>query len=121
MEETPVTCQEITKMVSRYIDNQLNDKEMESFIQHVRSCPSCYEELETYFIISLATRVLDDSSAANYNIKALLEQNLKENEKRLRHRKIRFWLCLFLILIFLVLDVLLTLHWLGILPFPFAF
>lgn len=117
-----MTCQEIQKMVTPYIEDQLSDKELEQFISHVKTCPECYEELETYFIINLATRVLDgNSSAKNYNIKALLAQNIKENEKRLRYRKIRFWTILFLILVFLVIDILLALHWFGVLSFPAFF
>lgn len=116
-----MTCQEIQKMVTPYIEDQLNDKELEIFISHVHTCPKCYEELETYFIISLATQVLDGSgSAKNYNIKALLEQNMRENEKRLKRRKLRFWGVLFLILFFLIIDIIWALHWLRVVDFlPF--
>ena len=71
-----MTCNECRRLVPDYLSNQLKVKELKSFIDHVRSCPDCYEELETYFIIKLATQVLDDNADVSYDIKVMLEPGL---------------------------------------------
>ncbi len=108
-----MTCNECQKLIPEYLNNQLNKKELEAFISHVRSCPVCYEELETYFIIALATRVLDESAEVSYDIKDMLEQDLDDKEKTLNKKKRRFILLLAMILLFLILDLILTFHLLG--------
>ena len=34
--------------------------ELENFLEHVENCPSCYDELETYFIVHAAMQQLDE-------------------------------------------------------------
>ena len=54
-----MTCKEAEQMVMPYINDELTDKELEAFLDHVYSCKACYEELEIYYIgwtDQLATR-----------------------------------------------------------------
>ena len=39
-------CSQIEKMISRYIDNELDSEEKESFALHVQDCSGCRKELE---------------------------------------------------------------------------
>ena len=41
-----MTCKEAEQMVMPYINDELTDRELEAFLDHVYSCRSCYEELE---------------------------------------------------------------------------
>lgn len=109
-------CKECQGLVSEYLSGQLKGKRLEHFISHVRSCPECYDELETYFIITLANRILENEEDASFDIKGLLEEDLAQKEQclhRKRRRKAFFGL---LLLILLAVDILLTLHFLGIFP-----
>lgn len=47
-------CQTAESMVNRYIEHDLSVNELEDFLDHVENCPSCYDELETYFIVHAA-------------------------------------------------------------------
>ena len=82
-----MTCKECQNMIQDYLKNRLKAKELEGFIEHLRSCPDCYEELETYFIIGLATRVLEEGADVSYDIKAMLLQELQEKELMLKRKK----------------------------------
>ena len=44
-------CRTAEGLVNRYIEHELSVNELEEFLEHVQNCPSCYEELETYFIV----------------------------------------------------------------------
>ena len=74
-------------MVLDYIADRLPQKELVRFIEHIRSCGDCYEELETFFMIDRSVRYLDDDTEHSFNLKSMLEEDLKEKEQRLIRRK----------------------------------
>ena len=41
-----MTCKEAEQMVMPYINDELTDKELEAFLEHIDTCASCYEELD---------------------------------------------------------------------------
>lgn len=80
-------CREAEKLVQSYIDNTLSPKELEAFISHVSQCTECYEELEIYFIIQHAIRFLEDEEHGNFNMKALLAEDLKKKQRQIKRKK----------------------------------
>lgn len=46
-------CRTAEGMVSSYIKHDLPLNELEEFLDHVQNCSSCYDELETYFIVQI--------------------------------------------------------------------
>ena len=116
-----MTCKECQNMIQDYLKNGLKAKELEGFIEHVRSCPDCYEELETYFIIGLATRVLEEGADVSYDIKAMLLQELQEKELMLMRKKRKKRILAVTIVLLLAADILLTLQFMDILQLPDLF
>ena len=55
-----MNCQTAESMVNRYIEHDLSVDELENFLEHVENCPSCYDELETYFIVHAAMQHLEE-------------------------------------------------------------
>ena len=111
-------CRVAEGMVNRYINHTLALYELEEFLDHVESCSSCYDELETYFIINHAARYLDNDETASYNLKGLLEEDLKEKERsvrRKRHRNVFFSVLIFLLTVMLILF---TMHYLNFIELP---
>ena len=49
-----MNCRETQQMIDRYLKNNLEESELQAFLDHVRECPSCYEELEIYYTIEYA-------------------------------------------------------------------
>ena len=83
-------CQTAEGMVSRYIKHDLPLNELEEFLDHVQNCSSCYDELETYFIVHEVTHQLDDDSSDSVlDFKKLLEQDIRKSRRYIRRRKIR--------------------------------
>ena len=87
-------CSTAESMVNRYIDRSLNEEELEKFLEHVASCSSCYDELETYFIVHEAIQQLDDEGESIMDLQHLLEQDLKKSRRICLTRKITRWLVL---------------------------
>ena len=73
-------CSEAEELVTRYINHTLSIKELEEFLEHIESCSSCYEELETYFIVHEAMMQLDEEEENSMlDFKHLLEQDIRKS------------------------------------------
>lgn len=70
-----MTCKEAEKMVMPYINYELGEKELEAFLNHIRSCASCKEELEIYYTVAVGLKQLDSGTGA-YDITGALEDSL---------------------------------------------
>ena len=82
-----MTCREAQSLIRKYIAEELSPRELERFIGHIRECGSCYDELETFFMIDRTVRYLDEGTEHSFNLKYLLEKDLREKEKALVRRK----------------------------------
>lgn len=76
-----MNCQEAQRLVMPYIQDELTDRELEEFLEHVETCPACQEELEIYFMVSLGLRQLDEGSGS-FNMKQELEEILDLSYRR---------------------------------------
>jgi hypothetical protein len=83
-----LTCREAEKMVMPYIDNELNEAELEAFIQHVELCPACREELEIYYTVFLGLRQLE-SGTGMYDVAGALEESLETSAFLVRATRLR--------------------------------
>ena len=59
------------------------------FLHHIRGCRECYEELEIYYIIHFAMQRLDSEELVSYDIKGMLEEDLREAERTVRKWKLK--------------------------------
>lgn len=83
-----MNCRIAEGMVSRYINHTLKVDELEEFLEHVESCSSCYDELETYFIVQEAITKLDNEDTETVlDFKNLLQQDLKKSKRYVRKKK----------------------------------
>ena len=96
-------CKEAERLVQPYIENKLPSKKLEAFISHVQKCPSCYEELETYFIIHHAIKYLDEDRHDSYNMKEKLSVDLGKKRRQIRTNKHLRVLGVYLIVLLVIL------------------
>ena len=80
-----LTCKEATKMVVPYISEQLSDKELRRFVNHIKECPECREELETYYIVYKGLMQLDEKEELPTNIIEALNEDMAVSEQHLRN------------------------------------
>ena len=83
-----IDCLTAEGMVSKYIRHTLSVDELEEFLDHVESCPSCYDELETHFIVYEALQQLDEKEDGTVlDFRKLLEQDIRRSRRIIRQRK----------------------------------
>ena len=51
-----MTCQEAEKLVVPYIKDELSPMELEEFIDHIKNCPNCREELEIHYMVDVGLK-----------------------------------------------------------------
>ena len=77
-------CKTAQQKIMPYIEHKLSDRETEDFIEHIRGCEACSEELEVYFTIYYALEQLDYENHDTYNMKELLNRDLDRRERKVR-------------------------------------
>lgn len=87
-----LTCKEAEKMVLPFINYQLDESELEAFLNHIRTCDSCKEELEIYYMATFGLRQLD-SGTGFYDITGALENTLDTAWLKVRTIKLRKIIC----------------------------
>ncbi|MEE3420212.1 MAG: zf-HC2 domain-containing protein [Lachnospiraceae bacterium] len=83
-----ISCEEAQKWVMPFIEDELPDDDAAVFLDHIRRCPDCYDELETYFIVDYSLHFLDNDNDASYDLKRLLRERIRAKERELNRRRI---------------------------------
>lgn len=84
-----MNCRTAEGMVNGYISHDLPVDEMEEFLDHIQNCSSCYDELETYFIVHEAMQQLnEDSGESVLDFKDLLEQDIRKSRRYICKKKL---------------------------------
>lgn len=101
-------CKEAEKLIRKFIDDELDYGESIEFMEHVRECPNCREELAIQFLVTEGMANLEEGSV--FDLQGELNERLEELEKRInRNENLRYFsyvtefFAVVLIIIFLVL------------------
>jgi len=101
-------CQEAQKCVMQYINKELLDKQLEDFLEHIKCCQECYEELEIHYTIQFALFQLEHSKEIVADIPNALTEDLLQTSKiiyKKRHRYIYSLIIVFLAQMAVVVTV----------------
>lgn len=101
-------CKEWQKMIPGFLDNSLENQELEGFIKHVQTCEDCYEELEIMFMLSIGLQELNEDRNISYNFSQLLENKIIEAEiSCMRIRRIHYlnYLVILILHLFVILGI----------------
>ena len=82
-----MNCNEALRLMTPYIKNELKGKTLEGFLDHVRDCSSCRDELEIYYVISKTVNDGTDSDDPDYDFKSQLEEKLEHSQKDLKRMR----------------------------------
>lgn len=105
-----MTCKEAEQQVLPYINDELTDKELGSFLDHIHHCSACYEELEIYYTLYMGLAQLDgEDESAGQDMHHLLKEALHASGLRVQgHRLFNIFYVLTQVLAMAVLAVLLV-------------
>ena len=45
-------CKEIQKMIPRFIQEDLENREIQAFVEHISQCEECREELDIQYLVT---------------------------------------------------------------------
>ena len=97
-------CREWQKMIPGFLNDTLENQEMEGFIKHVQACEDCYEELEIMFMLSIGLQELNEDRNISYNFSQLLENKIIEAEIRFERIRLTRYLNRLIIVILHVIE-----------------
>lgn len=97
-------CKRAENLVSSYINKTMSLHDLREFLAHVKGCPSCYDELQTYYTVYFAMEHLENGeSDTSYNMNTVLSEDLKHREWYVKREMAKRWLlvigCILLILL----------------------
>ena len=79
-------------MVIPYIEEQLCDYDLRRFVNHIKECPECREELETYYIVYKGLMQLDEKEELPMNIIEALNEDFTASQQYLKNMSL-FYMC----------------------------
>lgn len=71
-----MNCQSAQSMVLNFINNKLDKEETKEFIEHVRGCKDCWEELEIYYVMLIGLKQLDEGEEMVADFKEKLQNEV---------------------------------------------
>ena len=75
-----VSCYEIQKKIKAYIMGDMELSEACEFVEHIRHCEACREELEVYYAFSSALMQMDHKEDVKGNFFLNIEKRLERTE-----------------------------------------
>ena len=86
-----MNCQNAQSMVLNFINNKLDKEETKAFIEHVRDCKDCWEELEIYYVMLVGLKQLDEGEELAADFRKKLQNEVEsryveiEREAKRKH------------------------------------
>ncbi|MDO4519219.1 MAG: zf-HC2 domain-containing protein [Eubacteriales bacterium] len=83
-------CSEFETMIAPYVEGKaMSTEDTLEFLEHLKECQSCYEELETHYIVYQVSKQLDDADTNDTlevsDFKKMLENQIKTTQNSIRH------------------------------------
>lgn len=101
-----MTCKELEKAIPLFFDKELEGKELKKFIEHIKKCPNCREELSIFYLASEGIVRLEKGSS--FDLEKELDSKLEETVHKLKIRR-NFKISMYLLEILSVIIILVIL------------
>ena len=82
-----MNCLETQSKIMAFIEGRMNDEEKLQFVDHIRSCASCAEELEIYYTMLEGIRKLDRDEIWTTDMKTEMNNRLNQEYRRAQGRR----------------------------------
>lgn len=83
-----MNCKEAQKYIPVFIEDELNYKELDGFMNHIKNCPECMEEMSVQFMVTQGMKRLEDGGPLELNDDL---KNLLADSKTVLKRHKLFW------------------------------
>ena len=72
-------CQDMERYISLFINDELSGMRMKEFIEHIEDCSSCFDEMETNYLLKEALNRLE--TEGSYDLHGDLMDKLKNTRR----------------------------------------
>ncbi len=96
-----MNCSKAQEWILPYRQGTIPDYELEDFIDHIKSCSRCREDLEIYYIVDMA-KGLDSDEEESYDLVKLLNKDLDRRLAKMKKRRFFHDLVWILVMIFVL-------------------
>lgn len=80
-----MTCKETERLIIPYLNGELNEKATKQFLEHMKTCESCYEEMEIHYMATTGLERLE--SGSSIDIESEMRRILSQSERKLKQRQ----------------------------------
>lgn len=84
-----MTCINAQKLMTGFINEELDIDTLELFLMHIRSCDSCREDLEVYYSLFAGMKLLDEDKNISMDYQVDFERKLKRAEETVHRARMR--------------------------------
>lgn len=98
-----MTCLKAQSLITPFINNELDIKELEEFLEHVRSCKDCREELEVYYALLTAMKQLDEEKDLSDDFSLELSEKMEKAQEKIIHIRYNYYRKKGMLMLFLFL------------------
>ena len=72
------------KMIEAFISDELNENELRQVLEHIEECPSCYDEIEVYYMITVGLLKKDhETRTGNADLQTEFKDFIEEKKREL--------------------------------------
>ena len=58
-----MNCKDTDKMIPLFLTDQLNNKDLDKFLNHVNKCEECMEELTIQYLVMIGASILEEGKS----------------------------------------------------------
>jgi hypothetical protein len=77
-----MTCQESEQYIQDFVDDRLTGDALEAFLWHINTCKTCFDEMETSFLLKEALARLEDGTS--FDLHSELKEKISLTEQYIR-------------------------------------
>ena len=81
-----MNCNEAEHLIPEYLNDRMDNWQLEEFLHHVKTCPDCREELTIQLLVKVGLQKLEESG--DFNLIREMNTQMEEAEHRLKVRNI---------------------------------
>lgn len=81
-------CIDTQRQIMPFINNKLDNEQLEEFVNHVNICPNCMDELEVYYVLLSSMKHLDEDKELSTDFHHDLMDLLTQSEEKIFHDKL---------------------------------
>lgn len=84
-------CKEAEKKIPSFLQDELEGKTLEEFVEHIENCPECKEELTIQFLVTEGMERLEEGKS--FNLQSALGTRMNAAAHRIRiYRNLQYTL-----------------------------